>query len=171
MPFAFKVLLLGDGGVGKTTLIKRYVTGSFDAGTKITIGADFHTKELSVNGKEVTLQVWDFGGEERFRFILPTYCRGARAGIFVYDVTKLESLLHAGDWVNLVRTEVPNIPVVMVGTKIDLSDQRVVQADEAATRAADLGINHVMEASSRTGESVEQVFDVVTSLIFENSPA
>src|SRR5271157_533341 len=126
MSYAFKVLLLGDGGVGKTTLVQRYVTGAFIANTKITIGVDFATKSLLIDGAQVMLQVWDFGGEERFRFILPTYCNGAKGGIFVYDVTNLQSLLHAGEWLKIVRDQAGDIPVIMVGTKADLVEKRAV---------------------------------------------
>ena len=87
--FIFKVCIFGDGGVGKTTLIKRYLSGTFDESTRITIGVDFHIKKLEVEGKQITLQLWDFAGEERFRMLLPTYMRGAKGGIFLYDICLL----------------------------------------------------------------------------------
>ena len=170
MDYAFKVLLLGDGGVGKTTLIKRYVTGSFDPKTKMSVGVEFHSKFLTVEGREVQLVVWDFGGEERFRFIIPGHSRGARGGIFVYDVTNLQSLLHAREWLNLVRAHAGDIPIVMVGTKIDLVDRRVVPSCEASEKAAELGITHVLEASAKTGETIEEIFETITRLIFDNLP-
>ena len=164
-----KLAVSGKGGVGKTTLVQRYVTGTFNAGTKITIGVDFHTKSLSVDGSDVILQVWDFGGEERFRFILPTYSNGAKGAIFVYDVTNLESLLHAGEWLKLVRSEAGAIPVVMVGTKADLGHLRVVDPAEAEAVAWEFGIAQVFEASSKTGNNVEEVFETITHFILDGS--
>ncbi|MCK4688545.1 MAG: GTP-binding protein, partial [Candidatus Lokiarchaeota archaeon] len=80
----FKICIFGDGGVGKTTLVKRYMTGVFKGDSTMTIGVDFHVKKLEINGLNVSLQIWDFAGEDRFRFLLPSYVIGASGGIFMY---------------------------------------------------------------------------------------
>jgi small GTP-binding protein len=89
--YMFKVIVVGEGGVGKTTLINRFATNKFSEDTKITIGASFYAFENDVNGSDapVKLQVWDFGGEKRFRFILPSYCQGAHGVIFAFDLISL----------------------------------------------------------------------------------
>jgi small GTP-binding protein len=162
MTSSFKILIFGDGGVGKTTLIQRYVTGSFNQSQKITIGVDFFTKTLFVNEEKVILQIWDFGGENRFRFILPAYCAGAKGGIFAFDTTRLESLLHINDWLEVVRGTVPTLPIIMVGTKADLVDHRSVATEEIETKMQELAITDLFEVSSKTGQNVEEVFDAIS---------
>ena len=98
--FLFKICIFGDGGVGKTTLLNRYVLGLFKDDSKMTIGVDFRMKQLKVNEKIVTLQIWDFAGEERFRFLLPHYITGASGGIFMYDITRYSSLKNLNEWIN-----------------------------------------------------------------------
>jgi len=99
----FKLCIFGDGGVGKTTLLGRYLTGIFKANQSITIGVDFHVKKLEVNGKKVLLQIWDFAGEKRFRFLLPSYVLGASGGIFMYDITRYSSLKNFPEWVKIFK--------------------------------------------------------------------
>ena len=99
----FKVCLFGDGGVGKTTLINRYLTGVFKSDESITIGVDFHIKKLIIEEKRISLQIWDFAGEERFRFLLPSYVLGASGGIFVYDITRFTSLKNFQDWLDIFK--------------------------------------------------------------------
>src|SRR4030042_1429974 len=94
----FKLIIFGDGGVGKTTLTQRYLTGFFNTDSRLTIGVEFFVKSLEVADKQVKLKTWGFGGEERFRFLLPQYCRGASGGIFVYDVTQELTLHHLSEW-------------------------------------------------------------------------
>jgi small GTP-binding protein len=170
MTSAFKLLLLGDGGVGKTTLAQRYATGSFISGAKMTIGASFHSAHLAVGGDDIVLQIWDLGGEGRFRFFLPTLCAGASGAIFAYDVTRMESLLHVGDWMAIFQEQAAGIPVIMVGMKADLDQQRAVQPVDAEAIAAEQGIADVIETSAMTGQNVELVFETITSLML-NSPA
>ncbi len=83
MKHVYKLCFLGNGGVGKTTLIQRYLTGSFNESTLMTLGVDFYIKYLIVDGESVTIQIWDLGGEDRFRFLLPSYCRLANGAVFV----------------------------------------------------------------------------------------
>lgn len=165
----FKLLLFGDGGVGKTTLTQRYVTGVFVDSTRITIGVDFHIKELGIGTKRVKLQIWDFGGEERFRFLLPNYCRGAAGGLFIYDITSLTSLTHLVDWMQIVRENAGSVPVLMVGTKADLVNQRKVQATEAIEVAKSHKLMGFAEVSAKTGENVEATFETITKLMLKRS--
>ena len=102
--YLFKVVVVGEGGVGKTTFINRFTTNKFNEDTKITIGASFYSFAANVNGGDtsVKLQVWDFGGEKRFRFILPSYCQGAHGVIFAFDLTRATTLWNLNEWFNLV---------------------------------------------------------------------
>ncbi len=85
--YNFKIVVGGDGGVGKTTLLHRFVTGSFEETTHMTIGVQFHNKELHIADFDVTLSVWDLGGQDRFRFILPSYVLGAKGALLLFDLT------------------------------------------------------------------------------------
>ncbi len=163
--YTFKLVLFGDGGVGKTSLAQRYLTGIFADNTKITIGVEFHIKDVVVEGNRVKLQIWDFGGEERFRFILPTYCRGASGGIFFFDVTCPASLLHLDAWLGVVQGVTGNIPLLMVGTKTDLAENRAVDANEAMALARQRNLAGYAEVSAKTGINVESTFELITKLM------
>ncbi|MHA1764589.1 MAG: Rab family GTPase, partial [Promethearchaeota archaeon] len=101
----YKFVIFGDAGTGKTTLTHRFLTNVFISDSKMTIGVDFQIKTLTIENKKVKLQIWDFGGEERFRFLLPTYLRGANGGIFLYDITNEASLLHIDDWLDVIKIQ------------------------------------------------------------------
>jgi len=131
----FKIVFFGDGGVGKTTLINRYLTGVFIKDSMITIGVDFHVKKLEIDGKRVSLQIWDFAGEDRFRFLMPSYVVGADGGIFMFDLTSYTSLKNFNDWIELFKKGYKGnnnqIPVLMVGSKLDLEYKRAVSREKA----------------------------------------
>ncbi|TFG00615.1 MAG: GTP-binding protein [Promethearchaeota archaeon] len=164
----FKIIIFGDGGVGKTTLVRRYLEGYFEETTKMTVGMDFFVKHVEVEGKQVTLQIWDFGGEERFRFLLPSYVSGASGGIFMYDITRLMSLNHIDDWLEIFSSEYSKkyseetLPVIMVGGKKDLAYKRSVKKEEAKQVKEEQNCYKHMECSSKTGENVEDVFKELT---------
>jgi len=168
MHYTFKVIMFGDAAVGKTSLIHRYVTGSFKESTHITIGVEFTVKQIVVDGEPVDLQIWDFGGEERFRFILPAYCMGAQGGVFMYDTTSRASLDHMKDWMAIIREKTSAMPVLVVGTKIDLEDLKAVDPEEASAMGRDFDASDVIEVSSKTGQNVEQVFELVARLMIDN---
>ncbi len=158
----YKLIIFGDGGVGKTSLTQRYLTGVFEEARNLTIGADFFVKNLAVNNHNVKLQIWDFAGEERFRFLLPVYSKGANGGLFVYDVTNPGSLQHLAAWMQIVNENAPNIPVLVIGTKIDLVPARNVTREEAIQTAKTLKLAGYAEVSAKTGANVENVFETIT---------
>ncbi|HMF30912.1 MAG TPA: GTP-binding protein [Candidatus Lokiarchaeia archaeon] len=167
MPFTFKLILFGDGAVGKTTLAHRYVTGSFKEDTLITIGVEFHVKSISIDGENVDLQLWDLGGEERFRFILPAYALGAQGGVFLYDITSPLSLSHMGEWLAVLRGQAHDVPVIMAGTKADLDTRRKVFTEEAAEMGGKYGIPNIIEVSSKTGQNVDLLFETISRMMIE----
>ncbi|OLS12668.1 MAG: small GTP-binding protein [Promethearchaeota archaeon CR_4] len=171
--YIFKLIIFGDGGVGKTTLTQRYLTGFFDKGSRLTIGVEFFVKTLEVADKKEKLQIWDFGGEERFRFLLPQYCRGTSGGIFVYDVTQELTFNHLTAWLEVVRANSRNIPLLLVGTKADLELKRKVMAEEAINIARANKMSGFAEVSAKTGQNVESVFKTITQLMVKraNPPA
>lgn len=165
----FKVCILGDGGVGKTTLVNRYLSGRFSETTKMTIGVDLATKHFRKDGVKITLQIWDLGGEERFRFFLPAYARGSFGGIFIYDTTRYNSLKNLDEWINIFKrgaqSERYMVPILMVGAKLDLEEKRSVFPEDALKRSQDHEIYDVIECSSKTGYNVEQIFSNITEEI------
>ena len=122
----FKVIVAGAGGVGKTALIQRYVTGTFIEDHKMTIGAAFSVKDITLDtGESVRLQLWDFAGEERFRFLLGDYCKGASGAFVCYDITDYSTFEQIPEWLRIIRQNAGMIPIVLVGTKYDLENHEV----------------------------------------------
>jgi len=169
----FKVCLFGDGGVGKTTLVNRYLTGVFKGNSTITIGVDFHVKKLDIDGYRVSLQIWDFAGEDRFRFLLPSYVVGASGGIFMYDITRYSSLKNFEDWITIFKKgyigDKKQIPVIMVGGKLDLQYKRAVSSKEAYELAKAHNLYGFVECSSKDGRNVEDVFSEMAKLMLHNT--
>ncbi|MHA1912978.1 MAG: Rab family GTPase [Promethearchaeota archaeon] len=169
----YKVVIFGDAGCGKTTLTQRFLTNLFKSDTKMTIGVDFEVKSMEINEKKVKLQIWDFGGEERFRFLLPTYVRGANGALFMYDVTNYSSLAHIDDWLLVIRKEIKsdqdNFPIIVVGGKADLIEDREVTGEEGINIAKSRGVEGFIECSSKSGENVEETFDALTRIMMQKS--
>jgi small GTP-binding protein len=168
----YKVVIFGDAGTGKTTLTQRFLTNLFKSDSKMTIGVDFEVKSLELSEKKVKLQIWDFGGEERFRFLLPTYVRGANGALFMYDVTNYSSLAHIDDWLIIARKEIraeDQFPIIVVGGKADLIEDREVSGEEGINIAKSRGVDGFIECSSKTGENVEETFQALTSLMMHKS--
>jgi len=168
----FKIIIFGDAGCGKTTLTQRFLTNLFVSDSKMTIGVDFEVKSLEVDKQKVKLQIWDFGGEERFRFLLPTYVRGARGGLFLFDITNYSSIAHIDDWLNVIRKEIRAedvFPIIVVGGKADLAENREVSAEDGIKIAKSRNVDGFIETSSKSGENVEKTFEALTRLMLNNS--
>ena len=165
--FILKILTAGEGGVGKTTLLHRYVEGKFSAETRMTIGVEFFLKETEIDGKQCTLQLWDFGGQERFRFLLESYVLGAKGALLMFDLTRMMTLENLEQWLNIVRKGDPNLPVLFVGTKIDLVDEIQVDDDYARTFLEQYNLIDFLKISSKTGENVSDAFNILTQKILE----
>jgi small GTP-binding protein len=160
----YKVIIFGDAGSGKTTLLKRYMTNKFLPDSQMTIGVDF-VKTILLGGKIIKLQIWDFGGEERFRFLLPRYVRGAGGGIFMYDITNYGSLIHVDDWLSVVEEVGEKFPILLVGGKLDLEKNRQVSKEDGMKVAQSRNLNKLIECSSKTGENIEYIFETITKLM------
>ena len=166
--YTFKILLLGDASVGKTSFTKRYCYNLFNPSERLTIGVDFHVKTIDLFGKKIKLQIWDVGGEERFRFLLPTYCLGANAAFLLFDVTRSQTLDNISEWTNIVHQKSGDIPIMLVGAKIDLGDdQRVVPREHGIDVAEKNYMSSFGEISSKTGKNVNKTFEVLTELALE----
>jgi small GTP-binding protein len=136
----------------------------------MTLGVDFFLKAIELKGENVKLQIWDFAGEERFRFLFPSYVRGANGAIFMYDITNYGSLAHVDDWFEIVEKEIDYyMPVIFVGGKTDLMHLKEISTRKAMEVANSKKADGFIECSSKTGENIHKIFDLLTRLILENS--
>ena len=165
--FILKILLAGEGGVGKTTLLHRYVEGKFSAETRMTIGVEFFLKEVEIDSQFCTLQLWDFGGQERFRFLLESYVLGAKGALLLFDLTRPITLEKLENWVNICRKGDPNLPILFLGTKNDLTDNIMVSDDYALEFKDAFNLFDYLKISSKSGENVLKAFDLLTRKILE----
>eukprot|EP01035_Chromulina_nebulosa_P027504 gene27504-36187_t len=127
----YKLVFLGDQGVGKTSIITRFMYDSFDKNYQATIGIDFLSKTMYLEDRTVRLQLWDTAGQERFRSLIPSYIRDSSVAVVVFDITNRASFLNTSKWIEDVRNERGNdVIIILVGNKTDLSDKRQVSVDE-----------------------------------------
>jgi len=168
--YTFKILLLGDASVGKTSFTKRYCYNIFNPSERLTIGVDFHVKTIELNDSKIKLQIWDVGGEERFRFLLPTYCLGANAAFLLYDITRPSTLDNISEWMTIVRQKGGPIPIMLVGSKIDLSkSSRQVQRDYGIQIAEKNKMASFVEISAKDNINVDDAFKVLTEMTLERT--
>ncbi|XP_033127118.1 ras-related protein Rab-30-like [Anneissia japonica] len=163
--YLFKIVLIGNAGVGKTCLVRRFTQGLFPPGQGATIGVDFMIKTLQIGGDRVKLQVWDTAGQERFRSITQSYYHSADALVMVYDVTSRESYNALPEWMKEVETYAsPKIITVLVGNKTDLVSEREVKSEEGQVFADEKRIQF-LETSAKEAENVDKLFiDIAVEL-------
>lgn len=167
-PILLKVITAGDGGVGKTTLLHRYIEGKFLADTRLTIGVEFFLKELKIDGKKILLQVWDLGGQDHFRSLLINYATGARGALLLFDLTRPSSLLRIDQWVNICRQNNPGIPIIFLGTKLDLIDVNTIQDEFSLKYIKKYDFFNYLKISSKTGENVDLAFELLAKELVKN---
>mmetsp|Transcript_55650 Transcript_55650/g.131408 ORF Transcript_55650/g.131408 Transcript_55650/m.131408 type:complete len:199 (+) Transcript_55650:63-659(+) len=164
---SFKVVLLGEGRVGKTSLVLRYVNNVFSEKQTSTIQASFLSKRLTINDTTVNLAIWDTAGQERFHALGPIYYRDADGALLAYDITDAESFTKVKNWVKELRKMVGNeIVLVIAGNKSDLDKQRQVSVQEAETYAASVNAQH-FSTSAKTSKGIDECFLSLTKKILE----
>jgi small GTP-binding protein len=169
--YSFKVIIGGAGGVGKTTLLHRYMEGKFLPDSTMTIGVAFQVKEIAFEGlqQKVKMCLWDLGGQARFRFLHQSYMAGAMAGVVFFDMTRLDTMVQVKDWVWMFRKYTPpDMPIVLGGTKLDVVDDPIM-IDELSLYAketvADLGLQLYIPTSSKTGQGVNEIFTYIINTL------
>jgi len=159
--FQFKLVLLGDSAVGKSSLVLRFVKKQFYEYQESTIGAAFLTQTVNVKDYVVKFEIWDTAGQERYHSLAPMYYRGAAAAVVVYDLTNRQSFVRAKSWVKeLQRQGNPNIVIALAGNKLDLQDKRQIDSEEAKAYADENGI-FFMETSAKTDHNVTVLFETI----------
>lgn len=168
MKLAFKVCILGDPGVGKTSLIIRFIENKFKENYIPTLGVDFLTKKLQVGKDKVptTLTIWDIGGQWKERLHL--YLQGSDGAIIIYDITRKTTFNSVSDWLNYVLEYSGEIPFLIVGNKLDLAAQRKVTLEEAISLAETINNAEILEASAKTGKTVNMMFSKIAEKIIIN---
>eukprot|EP01122_Echinamoeba_exundans_P011100 TRINITY_DN429_c0_g1_i1.p1 TRINITY_DN429_c0_g1~~TRINITY_DN429_c0_g1_i1.p1 ORF type:complete len:208 (+),score=68.32 TRINITY_DN429_c0_g1_i1:58-681(+) len=161
-----KVIILGDSGVGKTSLMNQYVNKKFSNQYKATIGADFLTKEVMVDDRLVTMQIWDTAGQERFQSLGVAFYRGADCCVLVFDVNVAKTFENLDSWrdeflIQAAPRDPDNFPFVLLGNKIDLEHQRVVSQKRAMAWCQSKGNIPYFETSAKEAINVEQAFQTV----------
>lgn len=162
--YILKICLLGDGAVGKTSLVHRYVYDAFDDKYLMSFGTKVSKKTVDASGAKVDLMIWDILGQKTHESLHGAYYRGAAGAFVVCDYTRRETLQSLSSWVSEFRNTVGEMPVVVLVNKSDL--QKSFKLDEVEAFGASVGCN-VLETSARTGEHVEEAFSILTAKMLE----
>jgi len=169
----FKLVVLGESGVGKTSLLVRYVEGKFTIATKSTIGSDFLSKEIDIEGKPVTLQIWDTAGQERFQGLSTSFYRGADGVMFVFDVTRRKTFEELGAWKKAFLIQIgqegnDDFPIMIIANKVDL-ESREVPKKEIQQWCQTNGLTF-LETSAKESINVEKAFMDLTKQVIAKTP-
>ena len=167
--YIFKVLLIGNSDVGKSSLILRYVDQIWNDVFVPTIGVDFKVKSLQIDNKRVKMQIWDPAGQERFRNVISSYFKGAHGILLIYDITARDSFKELENWLGEVeRNATPQVLKILIGNKCDLDEQRQITVDEGEAFAARNGMKFI-ETSAKNNTNVNEAFEALAKIMVESS--
>jgi small GTP-binding protein len=166
--YAYKLILGGDGAVGKTSMVHRFIDNIFEVDYKSTIGTSIMKKECDFGGlnSKVRFVIWDLAGQPQFKRVRQSYVSNAEAGILVFDVTRRDTFENIKTWYEEIIKESPGINLILVGNKTDLVDSRVVKKEEGEALAKQLGLSYI-ETSAKTGENIEDAFKMLALQIIK----
>ncbi|KAK3034947.1 hypothetical protein RJ639_032347, partial [Escallonia herrerae] len=165
--YLFKIVLIGDSGVGKSNILSRFTRNEFCLESKSTIGVEFATRTLQVEGKTVKAQIWDTAGQERYRAITSAYYRGAVGALLVYDITKKQTFENVQRWLRELRDHADsNIVIMLAGNKSDLNHLRAVSEQDAHHLAEKEGLSF-LETSALEALNVEKAFQTILLDIYQ----
>ena len=159
--YTFKILLLGDGSVGKTALVHRFVHNKFQKAYLMTIGMEPYSRYETIDGQKICYSLWDIAGQDRFKVMRGMFFRGAMGSLVTFDLTRRESFNNTSTWIKEALAESPNQTFILVGNKNDLEDHREVSTKEGEAKAKELGAIQYIETSALTGENVGEAFHTI----------
>ncbi|XP_010999992.1 PREDICTED: ras-related protein RABA5d-like [Populus euphratica] len=166
--YLFKIVIIGDSAVGKSNLLSRYARNEFNLHSKATIGVEFQTQTMEIDGKEVKAQIWDTAGQERFRAVTSAYYRGAVGALIVYDISRRTTFDSIGRWLDELQTHSDTtVARMLVGNKCDLENIRDVSVEEGKSLAEAEGL-FFMETSALDSTNVKKAFEIVIREIYNN---
>jgi small GTP-binding protein len=168
--FTYKIVVGGDGAVGKTTLLHRYIEGRFREGFQMTLGVEFFTKDIELDEDNYCLSIWDLGGQERFRDLVKCYIEGFYGSIIAFDLSRYNTLKNVEDWCVKLEMENNHVPFILIGTKADLMTEDAMRKLEAPIQKIRDRHNFLayFTTSSKTGLNVEETFSCLLNKIIEN---
>ena len=157
----FKVVLIGDMKVGKTNIVSRYIKNEFNKDSMSTIGVEFGSKELVIEGHNVKVQIWDTAGQEKYKSITNAYYKGAKGAFVVYDITNKNSFENADNWLNNLRASADKkCSIILIGNKSDLENKREVSIEQGEEKAKNSEIAF-METSALSGDNIDKAFEMM----------
>ncbi|KAK8663411.1 hypothetical protein V6N13_083232 [Hibiscus sabdariffa] len=166
--YLFKIVIIGDSAVGKSNLLSRYARNEFNPHSKATIGVEFQTQTMEIDGKEVKAQIWDTAGQERFRAVTSAYYRGASGALIVYDISRRTTFDSVGHWLDELKTHSDaTVARMLVGNKCDLENIRDVSVEDGKSLAEAEGL-FFMETSALDSTNVNKAFEEVIREIYTN---
>ncbi|KAK3034158.1 hypothetical protein RJ639_034654, partial [Escallonia herrerae] len=166
--YLFKIVIIGDSAVGKSNLLSRYARNEFNLHSKATIGVEFQTRSIEIDGKEVKAQIWDTAGQERFRAVTSAYYRGAVGALIVYDITRRTTFESVKRWLEELNTHSDTtVAKILVGNKCDLENIRDISVEEGKNLAEVEGL-FFMETSALDSTNVKKAFEIVIREIYSN---
>ncbi|KAK6914401.1 Small GTPase [Dillenia turbinata] len=166
--YLFKVVIIGDSAVGKSNLLSRYARNEFNPHSKATIGVEFQTQSMEIDGREVKAQIWDTAGQERFRAVTSAYYRGAVGALIVYDISRRTTFESVRRWLDELNTHSDTtVARMLVGNKCDLENIRDVSIEEGKNLAEEEGL-FFMETSALDSTNVKTAFEIVIKEIYNS---
>ena len=162
----FKLILIGDGGCGKTNILSRYINQKFQNDTKATIGVELSSKTFTINNDKINAQFWDTAGQEKYKSMTAAYYKGALGALIVYDITKKYTFESIDRWItDLTNTADKRIKIILLGNKSDLEEQREVSREEGEMKAKEYNIAF-METSALNGNNIEIAFNKLVEEVY-----
>jgi len=168
--FVYKIVILGDAAVGKTSLINQFVEGSFSEDYKPTLGANIVRKDVNFNNTKVRLIMWDLAGQEKYQVVRSMYFQGCQGALLVYDVTRYSTFESINSkWLRDFKKYVKKEGVyILIGNKSDLTEQRAVTKERGKDIAEKIKASHFIETSAKLGENIEEAFTLLVNQILSN---
>ena len=168
--FVFKIVIIGDAAVGKTSLINQFVENSFNEDYKPTLGANIVRKDVNLDNTKVRLIMWDLAGQEKYRVVRSMYFQGCEGALLVYDVTRYHTLDNINNkWLKDYKKHVKKKGAyILIGNKTDLKDQVVVPTERGKELATKIKASHFIETSAKLGENIEEAFSLLVNQILNN---
>lgn len=165
--YIIKITLLGEKNVGKTSLVYRYIENKFRESYKATLGVNLLKKDMEVDGNSVSAQIWDLGGQDSFKSLRKLYLEGANGALVMFDLTERKTFEKLNEWVESFKEARGEQPIVLIGNKSDLENQRKITDMEASNYAKENNME-LMLTSAKTGQNVEEAFIKLTKRILDN---
>lgn len=164
-----KIFVTGEGGVGKTTMIDRLINDKFNTNTIMTIGVQHSLYTIDTpKGNKVTLQIWDLGGEERFKVIIPVYIKGSAGGIIAFDESRYTTFKNLPEWIRLIKKDLePETPLFLISTKADLVQKPCVSEEEIQEVIDEYGLKGHIRTSAKTGLNIKEIFEKLVAILEE----